>query len=223
MQVKQTLADFFRIHIEMENTASPYEAINYIRNERVKKGAIVPILDKTEKLMLQASKKIKPFISHKLSSNVFFYNSGSINKHILMCFCGTANRLMMPIPVFLQHINHEIFDVLILKDPSGLCFHAGVPDFGDTLQESVERLSSFVSSKNYQYVTSFGTSGGGCASLYVGSYLNAKKAISIAGRHPFDYTYIQLALNKKGLAGSEFGFVPRTGRSAESKARSPRN
>lgn len=201
---KKTLADYFRIHIELENTASPYEAMSYIKEERNKKGALNPILDKTEKLMLQGSEKIRPFVRHKLSDNVFYYNSGNINKNLLICFCGKANRLMMPIPVFLQYINNEIYDVLILMDPSGLCFHSGVPGFGDTLEESIRRLSSLVSSRNYQQVTTFGTSGGGCASLYVGTYLNAKKAISVGGRHPFDYTDTKLALSKKGLSGSEF-------------------
>jgi hypothetical protein len=204
MQVKKTLADYFRMHIELENTASPYEAINFIRNERIKKSALQPILDKTEKLMLHGFEKIRPFVRHTISDNVFYYNSGNKDKNLLICFCGKANRLLMPIPVFLQYIDNEIYDVLILMDPSGLCFHSGIPEFGLTLEESIRKLSRLVSSGNHQQVITFGTSGGGCASLYVGIYLNAKKAISVGGRHPFDYVDTKIALSKKGLSGSEF-------------------
>ena len=204
MQVKKTLADYFRLHIELENTASPDEAINYIRNNRIKKSALLPILDKTEKFMLQGSEKIRPFVRLKISENVFYYKSGNKNKSLLICFCGKGHRLMMPTPVFLQYINNEIYDVLILRDPSGLCFHSGIPEFGFNLEESIRKLSSLASPGNYQQISTFGTSGGGCASLYVGTYLKAKTAISVGGRHPFHYTDTKVALSKKGLSGSEF-------------------
>jgi hypothetical protein len=111
---------------------------------------------------------------------------------------------MMPIPVFLQYINSEIYDVLILKDPSGLCFHSGIPEFGDTLEESVSKLVNLVSLESYHDVITFGTSGGGYASLYVGYYLNAKKAISIGGSHPSKYIEMKDTLAKKKLSGYEF-------------------
>jgi hypothetical protein len=201
---KKTLADYFRIHIELENTASPFEAINYIQNNRIKKSPLLPIIDKTEKLMLQGSEKIRAFVRHKISENVLYYKSGNKNKSLLICFCGKGNRLMMPTPVFLQYINNEIYDVLILMDPSGLCFHSGIPEFGFNLEESIRKLSRLASSGNYQQISTFGTSGGGCAALYVGTYLKAKKAISVGGRHPIDYTDTEIALSKKGLSGSEF-------------------
>lgn len=202
--MKKTLADYFKKHIEFENTASPYGAINFIRNERNKNYFIRFFLDKLEKLILDASEKIRPFVRHKISTNVFFYNSDNINKKILICVCGNANRLMMPIPVFLQYINEKIYDVLVLMDPYKLCYHSGIPDFGFTLKESVNKLSDIISKKKYEQVYTFGTSGGGCASLYVGAYLNAKKAISVGACHPLDYKNTKLRLSEKNLSGSEF-------------------
>ena len=204
--MKKTLADYFKEHIEFENTASPYEAINFIRNERNKNYFSRFFLDKTEKLILDASEKIRPFVRHKISTNVFFYNSDNINKKILICFCGNANRLMMPIAAFLQYIDEKIYDVLVLMDPSKLCYHSGIPDFGFTLKESVNKLSDIISEKKYEQVYTFGTSGGGCASLYIGAYLNAKKAISVGGRHPLDYLDFKNTklLSEKNLSGSEF-------------------
>ena len=204
--MKKTLADYFKEHIEFENTASPYEAINFIRNERNKNYFSRFFLDKAEKLILDASEKIRLFVRHKISTNVFFYNSDNINKKILICFCGNANRLMMPVAVFLQYIDEKIYDVLVLMDPSKLCYHSGIPDFGFTLKESVNKLSDIISEKKYEQVYTFGTSGGGCASLYIGAYLNAKKAISVGGRHPLDYLDFKNTklLSEKNLSGSEF-------------------
>lgn len=203
--MKKTLGDYFRIHIKLENSASPEEAINFIRNLRGKHNAIQPILDKTEKLMFEAHEKIRPFLRHKISDNIFHYKSANKNRNLLICFCGQANRLMMPIPVFLQFINNEIYDVLICMDPSGLCFHSGIPGFGFTLEETIKNLSYLIALGSYQQLTTFGTSGGGYASLYVGTYLNAKKAISIGGRHPFEYTSnMKIAFSKKGMSGREF-------------------
>ena len=204
--MKKTLADYFKEHIEFENTASPYEAINFIRNERNKNYFSRFFLDKAEKLILDASEKIRLFVRHKISTNVFFYNSDNINKKILICFCGNANRLMMPVAVFLQYIDEKIYDVLVLMDPSKLGYHSGIPDFGFTLKESVNKLSDIISEKKYEQVYTFGTSGGGCASLYIGAYLNAKKAISVGGRHPLDYLDYKNTklLSVKNLSGSEF-------------------
>jgi hypothetical protein len=202
--MKKTLADYFKEHIKFENTASPNEAINFIRNARNKNYFIRFFLDKTEKLILEGFKKIRPFVRHKISTNVFFYNSVNINKKILICFCGNANRLMFPIPAFLQYIDEKIYDVLVLLDPYKLCYHSGIPDFGFTLEESINKLSDIISTKKYEQITTFGTSGGGCASLYVGAYLNAKKAISVGACHPLDYVDTKLRLSKKILSGSEF-------------------
>ena len=111
---------------------------------------------------------------------------------------------MMPIPAFLQYIDEKIYDVLVLVDPSKLCYHSGIPDFGFTLEESINNLSDIISTKKYEQITTFGASGGGCASLYVGAYLNAKKAISVGACHPLDYEDTKLRLSEKNLTGSEF-------------------
>jgi hypothetical protein len=203
-KIKETLAGFFRIQIELENTASPIEAISYIQTQRNKDKALNAVLDKTEKMMLQASDEIKKFKRRKVSKNVSFYSTEKPKEHLLICFCGRANRLMMPIPVFLQYINDEIYDVLILMDPSGLCFHSGIPELGENLKESIDELENIISISNYQNITTFGTSGGGCASLFLGVYLNAKQAISIGGRHPDNYTVTNTKLIEKGLSGKEF-------------------
>lgn len=202
INTKQTLADFLRWHVEFENTASPTEAIDFIRNN--KNFYYLNFLKKTEMLIFEGREKIRPFERVRLSINVNFYKTHHKNKNLLICFCGNANRLMIPIPAFLQYIDHKIYDVLVLRDPSRLCYHSGIPGFGLTLENSANMLADIVLRRKYQQVKTFGTSGGGCSSIYLGLYLNVKKAISVGGYHPSNYQIINHNLSKKGLSGYEF-------------------
>lgn len=200
--IKPTLANFLRRYIEFENTATPAEAMGFIKSEKNSYG--LDFLKKTEKLILEGFEQIRPFVKFRLSKNVYFYSTANKNKNLLICFCGTKNRLMMPIPVFLQYIDHKIYDVLVLRDPYRLCYHSGIPGFGLTLENSANELADIVLRGKYQQVKTFGTSGGGYASLCLGLYLNVKKAISVGGCHPSNYQIINHNLSKKGLSGYEF-------------------
>ena len=202
INIKNTLANFFRQYIEFENTASPAEAMNFIRKNKI--FDVQGFLKKTEKLILEGNEEVRPFLKKRLSSNVYFYTTTNENKNLLICFCGNANRLMLPIPVFLQYIDHKVYDVLVLMDPSKLCYHLGVPGFGSTIEESADLLSDIATRGKYQQVKTFGTSGGGCASLFCGVYLNANKSISVGGRHPLTYEVTNNLLSDKGYSGYEF-------------------
>jgi len=164
----------------------------------------MPILEKTQKMMLEASSQIRQFERRKLSENINLYQSGKRKKNLIICFCGKANRLLMPIPVFLQHIPDDLYDVVVLMDPSGLCFHNGVPGFESGIQKCLDKLSRRLPLAAYTNVTTFGTSGGGCAAIYSGVYLQANLAISIGGRHPLNYNSTNAEFSKIGLTGDEF-------------------
>jgi hypothetical protein len=180
-------ADFLRKIIKYENLLSPNEFLSLLSDNN---SNIPDIgrdqLNKTVKMIYLTDKQIHSFSRKKLSSNVNFYQSTkAVNPHksLLICFCGHVNRLFLPIPVFLQSIPEDDFDVLIYSDPSGYAYLTGVPEFSNGLNTLFEDTQKFIDFKSYKRLITLGTSGGGSAALYFGVKIKAEKAISVCGKH----------------------------------------
>jgi hypothetical protein len=115
--------------------------------------------------------------------NYYRAQGGTNVKTLLIGFCGNANRLMLPIPVFLQFVPEDGYDVLILRDPSRTGYLRGVPGFGGDLVKVAEAIRANVHIGSYREVRCVGTSGGGATALYTGLLLDVRRAVSVGGRH----------------------------------------
>lgn len=180
-------ADYLKKVIEYENILAPNE---FIKLHSQFSAGLPEIAErqllKSTNMMNSANAEIRNFIRYNLSTNVIFYSSSttpSNEKKLLICFCGIGNRLLVPIPVFLQCIPDQSFDVLIYRDPDQTCFLNGIPDFSNSLQDLVADTLPHVNFATYKSLVTIGTSGGGSAALYFGILANAEKAISVCGRH----------------------------------------
>lgn len=142
-------------------------------------------LRKTIEMMAAGAADARPYIPTPIAPNVTLFGApgAAQGKSLLICFCGNVNRLMVPIPVFLQFIPETLFDVLIVKDPSRLGYLQGVPGFAGTLSEVVDRIGAQIRLDSYADIRCIGTSGGGSAALYAGLLLGANRAISVCGKH----------------------------------------
>lgn len=142
-------------------------------------------LRKTIEMMAAGAADARAWIRVPLAANVSLYRApqSKAGTSLLICFCGNVNRLMVPIPVFLQFIPETMFDVLIVKDPSRLGYLRGVPGFADDLAGVVDQIRARVKLDSYADIRCIGTSGGGSAALYAGLLLAAGRAISVCGKH----------------------------------------
>ena len=180
-------ADFLNKVNEYQNILAPNEFIKlYQEFNTILPDIAERQMARTVSMINSISKEYESFIRVPLSPNVNFFSSSqelTSKKKLLICFCGNANRLLVPIPVFLQCVPHRDFDVLVYSDPKRTCYVKGVPQFSKSLQDLMSDTKPYVNFEKYTAMISIGTSGGGSASVYFGILANVDKAISICGRH----------------------------------------
>ena len=202
----RTPADFYRLQIALENERTPLELLEQFASRDELAPPVRKWISTLEDMMLRGSGLIQPFTRTSLSGNVQYYHAGPGNgtKSLLIGFCGNYQRLMMPLPLFLQHVPADLFDVVILKDPERNFFLQGVSDYASSLAELPERLDRDLSLTRYASVRCIGTSAGGAAALVAGTVFGAERALSFGGGHP---ARAAESLAARGLNGNELDFV----------------
>lgn len=188
-------AEYLRRLIDLENELSPSEIWALWQDRAALPEAIIAPLGKTIKMMTRGAKGLRRFERTVLSANAFLYRAagGSGAKTLLIGFGGNVNRLMLPTAVFLQFVPEADCDMLLLRDPTRSGYLHGVPGFGDDLAKMADAIRSHVDLGSYRELRCIGTSGGGQVALYMGLLLNARRAVSVGGRHR--------SLSKKVAAG----------------------
>ena len=150
----------------------------------------------------------KPFIRKNIAQNIKLFTTPSnnnINKTLIIGFTGNFFRLMMPISIFLQNIDADKYDLLLLSDKSRKGYNNGLPGVANNITELIEYIGALSFIKDYDNVVSFGTSGGGFASLYCALKLRLNKGISIGGGYstrydPDKYTKDKAVITLKKLS-----------------------
>ncbi|WP_156405469.1 hypothetical protein [Sphingomonas sp. Root710] len=181
--------------IDLENELSPLEIWDLWQRRAELPEAIIAPLGRTIKMMMLGAKDLRRFERTTLSENVFLYRGagGAGQKTLLIGFGGNVNRLMLPTAIFLQFVPDADYDMLLLRDPTRSGYLRGVPGFGDDLVKMADAIRSHVDLGSYREVRCVGTSGGGQVALYMGLLLDARRAVSVGGRHR--------SLSKKVAAG----------------------
>lgn len=202
----RTPADFYRVQITLENELTPQELLEQLKWRDELAPPARKWISALEEMMLRESGQIQPFRRTSLSENVQFCHAGAGHgvKSLLVGFCGNFQRLMMPLPVFLQQVPADIFDVLIFKDPGRDFFLRGVPGYVDSLAQLPERVERDLPLARYASVRCIGTSAGGAAALVAGEVFGAERALSFGGGHP---ARASESLEPKGLTGTELDLV----------------
>ncbi len=202
-------ADLIRTQIRIENEYTPLEIAELLDSQHPLPDTISARMGELTKHMGDGSETPRKYQRKAISENVFLYESQKCkasysDKALLVCFCGNWQRLMMPISLFLQFVPEEQFDVLLMRDPQKLNYLNGIPGYSDTLAGCVERLQQDLNlENNYTWLSCYGTSGGGAAALYAGSYLEASRAVSVGGRHPSTTQRLAESLIKLGHSESQ--------------------
>ena len=128
----------------------------------------------------------EPFVRQRIGPSMALYREpdGPGAKALTIVFTGRAQRPMMPLPVFLQHLRARETDVLVLWDPSRRDYRLGVPGSTSSPTETVALLRHLSERGRYARLATIGTSAGGLSALLAGMSLGAAAAVSVGGaRH----------------------------------------
>lgn len=183
----RTSADFYRLQILTECDAMPVEMGVLFRCRDILPKEIEGWTQTLQAMMFAQATAFQPFRRQQISRNVILLTTRGAPaepRDLLVACCGLADRLQIPIPAVLQHLDGKRFDVLLLRDPSKRIYLQGVPEYAADLGQVVERIRQDIDLAGYRSIRSIGTSGGGWAAFTVGAMLGADRAISMSGKPP---------------------------------------
>jgi hypothetical protein len=146
-------------------------------------------LRKLHRFYTQAVKpQPEAFHRRKLSRHLKLYSAGGPrhDKTLLICFVGGSNRPFLPLPVFLQHLDASRTDVLLVGYPRGKGLRGGIPELGQSFEESVDKLRDVAAIDAYRRCVALGTSGGGTPAVLTALRLGLPAVLSAGGGSPTD-------------------------------------
>jgi hypothetical protein len=164
----------------------PEKAIAYIQNNI--------------KMMAVGSAAVRAYERINFGGSVCFYKGPKDflkKKVLLVCFSGNADRMMLPTALFLQFLPDTIYDVLICRDSAKAAYLKGVAGYVDKLSELPDRMAQDLNLADYESTLCMGCSSGAAAALYAGVLLGSRRALSIGGKHPSEYSKSQTPLTLK--------------------------
>jgi hypothetical protein len=168
-----------------------------------------------QRRMLDFAGDIPPtsFRRRRLRYAVSLYEDGGSRhgKTLLICFSGNAYRLMMPTPLFLQHIDARLATVAYLRTDRHHGYRNGIRGVGDSLESAIDRLPDLLDMRAYKRVAVVGTSGGGLPAILAGLRLGADAVLAAGPNSPEDRRWATLSKGE-GAASLFRGFASGSGR-----------
>src|SRR5258708_1960926 len=102
-------------------------------------------------------------------------------KTLILGFGGAFNRLMLPMPCWLDCLNPAFYDMIVLRDLSRRLFSMGIHGLGSNLFEALAALREHVDLASYRNTIALGTSSGGLAAILAAILLKMDRGICIGG------------------------------------------
>ena len=186
----RTQNQFNGLHIDLENLVTPIEISSLARvaQSRQLPKPVYPWLEKLARLSPGLLDSPQRFERTALSENLFFYRDprkDAGHKRLLVGFTGGARRLMMPIAIFLQALDSQLWDVVLLrKGPERRPYTRGLEGLSRSLPGVLQFIQTAVGAKEYQRVVTLGTSGGGHAALLAAILMDGVLGVSVGGSSP---------------------------------------
>lgn len=177
--------DFYRLQIALENILSPAEVADLMALRGKLPARAQGWVDELQARAFSEIAEPRPYERLRLGTHVWFYGHGPDEErrpHLLVAFCGSANRLMLPIPVFLQHLDASRFDVVVLTDPADRAYMAGIEAYAVDFDGIMRRLENDIDLGAYSSIRCLGSSIAGVVALRAGFALGAERAVSLSGR-----------------------------------------
>src|SRR5690606_19434935 len=128
--------------------------------------------------LLQSGQNPSAFSRKRISRSACFYTANRGARTLLVALCGNRRRPGVPTSFFLQMLNEDLYDVLLLSDDGRLHYDKGVKGFSRSLLDTARQIRTLADHRGHEKIITFGTSMGGPPALRIGLLLQAERAIS---------------------------------------------
>lgn len=181
------------VHIEMEVTMAPADISAIIDGTRETRASLPEAsqrwLERMDTLLRGGGRPVQGYVRQSWSRGAHYYAAPGdaatrAGRRLVIAFSGNARRLMMPIPVFLQHCPADRLEFLLLMDFKRLFYLKGVEGLGTDLPSTIAAIAARFSRNRLRRAMSLGTSAGGLAAVWAGVELGCSRAISVGGVTP---------------------------------------
>jgi len=185
-----TVNQFNRLRIGIENFFAPAEICALIDGVRERDAAVPEYctrwLQNSDESLRGGGRPVQPYVRHAYSMGASIYAapgtpSERASRTLVVAYTSDANRLFMPIGVFLQHLPAATHEVILLVDPSRRFFLGGVTGLGDDLPSTIRRIDAIAAPSRFRRAVGFGCSAGGLAAIWTAVELGFLRAVSIGG------------------------------------------
>lgn len=174
--------------VEHENALSPQGFVDQIGIEAAHGNRILAtaMAGSLTALHLQAQTILQPFSATAMAPDAVLYQGRATasGRNLLIAFTGRKNRLMLPLPLFLQDIDAATWDVLVLRDRSLSQFRNGCHGLATSFPDLAHRLAALAA--DYTAAAAIGTSMGGLPAIRLSLLTGSIRGISVGGSPPSD-------------------------------------
>lgn len=183
----RTVNEFNRLHIDLENELAPADLAALWK---LRKRPDLPeeartwcnAIRRLDRSIPQAPKgfrreQVLPRVQHYVDDV-----SPPERKGLLIAFCGSTDRLGVPVAAFLQCVDSEHWDVVKVTRQRGRSYLQGWPEGPAEFPELVRSVARAASLDRYAALACLGTSSGGLAAVVAGHILGARSAVGVGAR-----------------------------------------
>ena len=176
-----------RVHIELETRITPLEWAELQRHSetlRADDAFLASWLQTLSPMMgLSGKPRTEPFERRRLAPGVMLYAKGQTadarKRSLVVCFTGRQRRMMMAAPVFLQHLDARVVDVVLVRCPRDGLYANGLPGLALDMPSLFEQVALIAGADRYARVVTMGTSAGAIPSLLFGLRHGCKAVLAV--------------------------------------------
>ena len=111
---------------DWDDRLTPLEIATALETDAELPFAIAPLL--------KSGQNPVGYVREKWSEDASYYTSRNGAERLIVAFTGAVGRLGIPISYFLQTLRDNVFDVVVLRDPSQLHYAHGIRGLGGFLE-----------------------------------------------------------------------------------------
>lgn len=194
-----TINQLNRVHIALENRMTPLEWSDLAAAIDPRQAANDAVRETqmrwlhTMRGMFDKAGKPAPesYRTRRLARHIKWRRGAESARTLGVCFTGQAQRMMSPLPVFLQHFSAATEDVVVVNYPRGRGFRYGLQGIADSFEGLIDALGRLLPMARFDKVVAIGVSGGALPAIVAAQRLGFESVAAFGAGAPDDPRWIE--------------------------------